>query len=190
MSDRVTDVAWTTTGHKPHLPDPDREGLSICGRPITPPLRRKVQLSDSDPAGGCVRGRNRMTDRLREALEVQQWVCDAFDDYMLADEGPNAVDDARFELLNRFLNGGESATHTLAAAARRFLALTETGQEYRDIDYCVEHFESAWSPDECWKQVYGEDDHYVPWDSPCRIVHVQLIPADYLTEEETKWQRH
>jgi hypothetical protein len=55
----------------------------------------------------------------------------------------------------------------LADAARAYADLLENG---RQVDWCEEHLESAWSPDECWKQVYGEGDHYVPHDSPCRIV--------------------
>jgi hypothetical protein len=55
-----------------------------------------------------------------------------------------------------------------------------TPRETQDvrIDWCKTHLESAWSPDECWKQVYGEDDHYVPHDSPCRMVRVLLVPAE------------
>jgi hypothetical protein len=82
-----------------------------------------------------------MSDRisvgdLTEALEVARWVCDAFDDYMLSE--PAEIDETRFELLNRFINGGESAfAHTLAAAARLLVdnpAVLEALQDGRVVN--------------------------------------------------------
>lgn len=64
--------------------------------------------------------------------------------------------------------------HTIAAA-RRFLALTETGQRWVK---CEEH-EFAQS------SLYDPDICPGGWDgSPCKVVPV--LVADYLTEEETK----
>lgn len=56
------------------------------------------------------------------------------------------------------------------AAARRFLALTETGQR---VEWCETHELPASEGGTC--------DPYLP---ACRVVPKLLILADYLTEEE------
>ena len=58
MTMRVLEVGWTETGTKPHLIDPERRGkdtfypFTYCGWPAIQTRRRRVALSDEDPAGG------------------------------------------------------------------------------------------------------------------------------------------
>lgn len=84
----------------------------------------------------------------------------------------------------------EASMEVVFAAARRFLALTETG---RRVEWCVTHRNIAWEdfeekpfdeflsrgfrcPAGSWIEGAGA------WD--CSIEPTLIIPADYLTEEE------
>lgn len=83
----------------------------------------------------------------------------------------------------------EASSSEIVDAARRFLALTETDQ----VGYCKEHrsmmADGPESPNCCWFIMFvlrgtNRDWKNPPNHLPCRPVRVQLIPADYLTEEE------
>lgn len=59
-------------------------------------------------------------DRLRQALDTHDELCDAFDAYLLTETHEDA-EGKRIWLTHRFINGGEKAMHALAEAARAVL---------------------------------------------------------------------